>query len=716
MINRLMRAVSVTAMAVFVVGNVSAAQAAAQQQTNALPVGRCINMGNHLEPPREGDWGRAIADDDFAIIRKAGFETVRIPVRWSGHMTTAAPYRIDPAFMARVKAVVAMARTAGLKVMINDHNFDALHADPVANRARLAEIWRQVAREFAGEPREHVWFEIANEPHDKLTNANLIETLSPALAAIRESNPDRPVIIGGEFWSGVDSLATLELPADPHIVPTFHYYDPFKFTHQGATWVNPVPPIGTSFGSPADRAELATAVAKVRAYVARAGKTPFMGEFGAHTTVPIDQRVLYQATVRTAFDQAGIANCAWAYTNTFPLYDSKQRKWIPGMRAAMGLAEPEGEKAEMNKTLALAATLAMAPVAATPAQAQVKQPTAELQALDDALPGTLINDPTGLDWVVFGPGATSKPIKGTTSPGGAALQITVPKKGVTIYEVGTNAPIKAAIKSGQRVTVAFYARTIKAETPDGNGVIGVRFQQNSEPYPGFGDKRVTVDSEWRLYEVTAVADRAISAGQAVVAFQLSGAKQTIEIGQTIVIEGAESVIAKGKTTRIPTPVMPPQLEGKGTLANDLAANDWQFFGPGLAHEIVAAKGMPGDNATRITVPNAGANAYDAGAAVPITSAITKGDIMIVAVLARTISADTPNGAGKIGVRVQQNAAPYPGFGDNVLSIGPTWKLLQIKTQAKINIPKGQAAIALQLAGAKQTVEIGRVYVLTGATP
>jgi hypothetical protein len=690
------------------------AQAAMPPQTGTLPVGRCINMGNHLEPPREGDWGRPIADDDFAIIRKAGFETVRIPVRWSGHLVSNAPYQIDPAFMGRIKAVVAMARAAGLNIIINDHGFDALHTDPVANRARLAEIWRQVARALANEPRDHVWFEIANEPHDKLTNANLMETLAAALAAIRETNRDRPVIIGGEFWSGINSLATLDLPADANVVPTFHYYEPFPFTHQGATWIDPVQPIGRKFGSEADRAALAADVAKVRAYIARTGKTPFMGEFGAHSTIPASQRVLYQATVRTAFDQAGVASCAWAYTNTFPLYDSARRSWLPGMRAAMGLTEPEGESADMKKTLALAATLAIAPAA--PAAAQVRQPSAELQTLDDALPGTLINDPTRLDWTVFGSGASSKAIKGTSAPGGGALQITVPKKGATPYEIGTNAPITAAIKPGQRITVAFYARTIKAETTDGRGRVGVRFQQDSAPYPGFGDTRLTIGNDWQLYEVTALSDRAINAGQAVVGFQLAEAKQIIEIGQTIVVEGATSIIAKSGTTYIPTPIMLPQLEGKGTLVNDPAATDWQFYGTGLTHETVAAKGMPGDNATRISVAKTGTNVYDAGANVPFARTITQGDIMIIAVLARTISADTPDGLGKIGVRIQQNASPYPGFGDHVLSVGPTWKLLQIKTQARIDIAAGQAAVALQLAGAKQTVEIGRVYVLTGVTP
>lgn len=309
----------------------------APMRTDSLPVGRCINMGNHLEPPTEGAWGRPIAGDDFRIIAKAGFKTVRIPVRWSAH--TDAAGTIDAKFMARVAMVVESARAAKLNVILNDHNFDALMKDPDSNRDRLATLWRQIAKRFADAPRDHVWFEIANEPHDKITNANLVATLAPALAAIRATNPDRPVIIGGEFWSGIKSLETLTLPDDPHIVPTFHYYDPFEFTHQGAEWINPVLPMGRVYGSDADAALLKTDVERIRAYIARTGKTPFMGEFGAGDKVGVDQRVQYQKAVRTAFDAVGIGMCAWAYTNTFKLYDSGKKAWVPGMRAAMGLAE-----------------------------------------------------------------------------------------------------------------------------------------------------------------------------------------------------------------------------------------------------------------------------------------------------------------------------------------------------------------------------------------
>jgi endoglucanase len=309
----------------------------AQAATDSLPVGRCINIGNHLEAPNEGDWGRKIADDDFAIIAKAGFDTIRLPVRWSAHADTIAPYTIDPAFLARKKHVIGLARAAGLNVILNDHNFDDLFKDPGANQARLAGIWKQIGAAFADQDNAHLWFEIENEPHDKLTNANLVETLAPALAAIRSTNPVRPVIYGGETWSGIGSLATLQLPDDANVIPTFHYYDPFAFTHQGATWVSPMLPRGRRFGSQADRDELAANVQKVRDFVTRTGKTPFMGEFGANEAIPVNQRVHYQKSVQVAFAATGIGMCAWAYANTFPLYDDSRKAWVPGMLDAMGV-------------------------------------------------------------------------------------------------------------------------------------------------------------------------------------------------------------------------------------------------------------------------------------------------------------------------------------------------------------------------------------------
>ena len=320
---------------------ISGVAAPALAKTDSLPIGRCVNMGNSLETPAEGAWGgKKIDAADFKRIADAGFNTIRLPVRWSTRASDTAPYSIDPAFMARVKTVVDDARKVGLNVILNSHHFEEIHKDPSdANIAKLAGMWTQIATAFADQPESNLWFEIENEPHDKFNDSNLLKVLNPALAEIRKSNPTRPVIIGGEFWSGVNSLKTLQLPDDPNIVPTFHYYDPFNFTHQGATWVDPSPPLGRKYGGPEDQKLLQNDLQKVRDYVARTGKTPFMGEFGAYSTVSIEDRVNYQKTIRVAFDQIGIGMCAWAYTNTFPLWDQEKKAWVPGMRDAMGLKE-----------------------------------------------------------------------------------------------------------------------------------------------------------------------------------------------------------------------------------------------------------------------------------------------------------------------------------------------------------------------------------------
>ncbi|APG62326.1 hypothetical protein LPB140_05385 [Sphingorhabdus lutea] len=320
-------------------------------KTDSLPVGRCINMGNHFEPPTEaGFGGRKIADNDFEIIAKAGFNTIRLPVRWSTHMVDgpsgdAPEYKIDPKYMKRIKYVVDNARQSNLNIILNSHHFEEIHSDPSEkNIAKLAAMWKQIAIIFADYPTENLWFEIENEPHDKFNDSNLLDVLTPALYEIRKSNPDRPVIIGGEFWSGIKSLQTLKLPDDPHIIPTFHYYDPFDFTHQGATWVDNPPPMGREYGSKEDKANLKADVQKIKDYIAQTGKTPFMGEFGANGPVPLEQRVKYQKAVRQAFDEVNIGMCAWAYTNTFPLYDSSTKKWVPGMLDAMGLKEGKDEE------------------------------------------------------------------------------------------------------------------------------------------------------------------------------------------------------------------------------------------------------------------------------------------------------------------------------------------------------------------------------------
>lgn len=367
---------------------------------------------------------------------------------------------------------------------------------------------------------------------------------------------------------------------------------------------------------------------------------------------------------------------------------------------------------------ALAALLTGGAPAPNPAPAQ-QSAEDQMAALKASLPGRLINDPTRLDWVVYGPGQSSKPVREADIPGGGALQVNVQRAGANLYDAGTNAPITSAIKRGQTLVVAFYARTIKADTRDGRGKIGVRFQQNVAPYPGFADTRLDIGSAWKLYEVSGTATADISQGQAVVAFQLAGAAQTIQIAQTIIVEGAASITkrpAAAISAGPATPVLMPQLAAKGMVINDPSTQNWAAYGAGETHQRVAARGLPGDSALQFTIAAVGTTAYATGVNMPIEGAIKQGDVLILAFLARAPNALTPEGTGVLGLRVQKNIAPYEGFGDHMLAIAPGWKLYQVKTQATIDIPAGQGVLGFHLAGARQTLEIGRAYVIRAPAP
>src|SRR5689334_3367239 len=46
---------------------------------------RGVNMGNMLEAPQEGEWGLFVREEYFDSIKEAGFDFVRLPVRWNSH-------------------------------------------------------------------------------------------------------------------------------------------------------------------------------------------------------------------------------------------------------------------------------------------------------------------------------------------------------------------------------------------------------------------------------------------------------------------------------------------------------------------------------------------------------------------------------------------------------------------------------------------------------
>ncbi|MGB9896248.1 MAG: glycoside hydrolase family 5 protein, partial [Thermoproteota archaeon] len=203
---------------------------------------RGINIGNALEAPNEGDWGVVIKDEYFKIIKEAGFDTVRIPIRWSNHAENAPPYKIDDNFFKRVDWVVNKSLEQGLITIINIHHYEEIMQKPEEHEERFLALWKQISEHYKNYP-DTLYFELLNEPNGALTSDIWNKFIEESVSIIRKTNPSRKIIIGPTNWNSVYKLKELEIPeGDKNIIVTFHFYTPFEFTHQGAEWVNPSPP------------------------------------------------------------------------------------------------------------------------------------------------------------------------------------------------------------------------------------------------------------------------------------------------------------------------------------------------------------------------------------------------------------------------------------------------------------------------------------------
>ncbi|MEN2984625.1 MAG: glycoside hydrolase family 5 protein [Dictyoglomaceae bacterium] len=294
-----------------------------------LPILRGVNIGNALEAPFEGQWGVVIKDEYFSLIRSAGFDHVRIPVRWNAYAEYKPPYKISPYIFERVDHVIKEAFKNKLYVIINIHHYEEIMQEPEKHKERFLKLWEQISEHYKDYP-ETLYFELLNEPCMNLKSNLWNEYLMEAIKIVRKTNPTRKIIIGPTDWNNIYRLNELKIPqGDKNIIVTFHYYNPFNFTHQGAEWVNPSPPVGVKWlGTEAEKKAIERELDMVVEWSKRNGNPPlYMGEFGAYSKADMESRVRWTSFVARSAEKRGIAWSYWEFCSGFGIYDPLNKKW-----------------------------------------------------------------------------------------------------------------------------------------------------------------------------------------------------------------------------------------------------------------------------------------------------------------------------------------------------------------------------------------------------
>ncbi|GMN02132.1 hypothetical protein [Erythrobacter sp. MTPC3] len=361
-----------------------------------------------------------------------------------------------------------------------------------------------------------------------------------------------------------------------------------------------------------------------------------------------------------------------------------------------------------------AAILSCTAIFAPPSAAQ---DDAAIRALDDQLPGDLVNDPSRIDWQSYGADLEASSVVDESIPGGgAARRFEVKRASERIYTAGTNIPLIRNVSRGDIITVGFYARTRSADTEDGRGVVRVRFQRNAEPFPGFGEQTFTIGTEWAWYEVSAEAEQKLRTKDGIIALQFGRTRQTLEIGQAIVVTGAPKIADQGLVTvaaaraDVPDLEMPDGLAQTGTLLNNPAQATWKFGGSAGTYFNREEPEIWMMKATRFDVTSPGTELTDLYATVPIAQAITKGDNLTIAIAAKTVGTDAADGKAVAASRIQGTAPPFEAFASNRFKVGEKWQLIKIKTQAPRDYTAGGAELQLYFGGSQQSVDLGPVYI------
>lgn len=313
-------------------------------------LGRGINLGNMFEAPSEAAWGNPYREDYFARIAALGFQHVRIPITWEtdNRVLMGPPYTVNATFLNRIKSVVDQALQHDLMVIINMHHHNELFDKPRDGEARFLSQWNQIAT-FFKEYSENLLFEVLNEPHGNMTPAIWNTFFARALSEIRKTNPTRAVLMGVAEFGGLRGVPALEIPKDPNLILTIHYYEPFTFTHQGASWVSGSNAwLGTKWANTDIEQETIQAQFTYAKSLSASTNIPIhIGEFGAFSTADTESRIKWTSYLARWFEEQGFSWAYWEWSAGFGIFDPQKNSLQKDLTDAL-LKNPKPEAVLTN--------------------------------------------------------------------------------------------------------------------------------------------------------------------------------------------------------------------------------------------------------------------------------------------------------------------------------------------------------------------------------
>ena len=217
----------------------------AQEWTRDVVMG--WNLGNSLECPNtETEWGNPKTTQAMIhAVAEAGFNAIRIPVRWINHVNNTTDMVVNADWLARVKEVVDWCLEENMYVIINTHHEDWYDRNPYyskqeENNRKLAALWTCVATYFrdydqrlifAGTNETTVNWAAPTAEQQAVQNS-YNQTFVDAVRETGGKNYYRNIVVQTFACSPYHGLNGFTIPTDKvegRLSVEFHYYDPYEY-------------------------------------------------------------------------------------------------------------------------------------------------------------------------------------------------------------------------------------------------------------------------------------------------------------------------------------------------------------------------------------------------------------------------------------------------------------------------------------------------------
>ncbi|NLL04669.1 MAG: cellulase family glycosylhydrolase [Clostridiaceae bacterium] len=270
------------------------------------------NLGNTMDAfgvaglDSETCWGnpkttKAMIDK----VKETGFNTVRIPITWSGHIGSAPDYTIDQAWLNRVEEIVNYVLDNDMYAIINLHHEEShwlvpTYANQDRTTAQVKKLWEQIATRFK-DYSDYLIFETMNEPRvigsssewsgGTYENRAVINALNLAavntIRATGGNNNKRFLMIPTHAACGLtDAINDLVIPNnDSRIIVSIHSYSPYLFCM--------VETSDFTWGSNNDKASLSSEFDALYNKFIRNGRAVVIGEFASIDKNNLSSRITH---------------------------------------------------------------------------------------------------------------------------------------------------------------------------------------------------------------------------------------------------------------------------------------------------------------------------------------------------------------------------------------------------------------------------------------